>query len=65
MYVRSRTHDVFNQSMQALWGPQPGVIGKWGDERKGYGARVRLKGLAIDNSICEGDKVNKVNELMK
>ena len=55
MYVRSKTHDVSNQSMQALQGPQPDVIGKGGDERKGYGVHVRLKGLAMGNSICEGD----------
>ena len=60
MYVRSKTHDVSNQSMQALQGPQPDVIGKGGDERKGYGARVRLNGIAMDNSICKGDKVNRL-----
>ena len=60
MYVRSKTHDVSNHSMQALKGLQPDVIGKWGDERKGYRVHVRLKGLAIGNSICKGDKVNRL-----
>ena len=36
MYVRSETHDVSKRIMQALQGPQPSVIGKWGDEIKGY-----------------------------
>ena len=36
MYVRFGTHDVSNHNMQALQGFQLGVIGKWGDERKGY-----------------------------
>ena len=36
MYVRSKTHDVSNHSKQTLQGPQPGVIGKWSDERKDY-----------------------------
>ena len=58
MYVRSGTHDVSNHSMQALQGPQPGVIGKWGDEIKGYDARVRLNGLATGNFLRKGDKVN-------
>ena len=44
MYVKSKTHDVSYHSMQALQGLQPDVIGKWGDERKGYGAHVRLNG---------------------
>ena len=60
MYVRSGTHDVSKHSMQAVQGPQPGVIGRGGDERKGYDARTRLKGLARGNSICEGDKVNRL-----
>ena len=60
MCVRSRTHDVSNQSMQTLQGPQPCVISKRGDEKKGYGARVRLKGLATGDFICEGDMVNKL-----
>ena len=60
MYVRSGTHDVSKHSMQALQGPQPDVIGKSGDEIKGYGAHVRLKGLATGDSICEGDMVNKL-----
>ena len=51
---------VSNQSMQALQGPLPSVIGKCGSERKGYGARVRLKGLTMGNSICKGDKVNRL-----
>ena len=58
MFFRCRTHDVSNQSMQALEGSQPSVIGKRGDERKDYGARTRLHGLATGNSICKGDKVN-------
>ena len=62
MYVRSKTHDVSNQSMQALQGPQPDVIGKGGDERKGYGAPVRLNGIATDNYICKGDKVNRLKK---
>ena len=40
--------------------PKPSVIGKWGDERKDYGARVKLKGLATGNSIRKGDKVNRL-----
>ena len=36
MYVRFETYDVSNHNMQALQGFQLGVIGKWGDERKGY-----------------------------
>ena len=60
MCVRSGTHEVSNQSMQALQGPQPSVIGKWGDERTDYNARVRLDGLAMGNSICKGDKVNRL-----
>ena len=53
MYFRSGTHDVSNHSMQALQGPQSCVIGKWGDERKGYGARVRLKGLVTSDYMQE------------
>ena len=60
MYVKSGTHDISKHSMQALQGPQPGVIGKRGDERKGYDARARLKGLATGNSICEGDQINRL-----
>ena len=60
MCARSRTHDVSKHSMQALQGPQPGVIGKGSDERKCYDAHARLKGLAMGNSICEGDKVNRL-----
>ena len=60
MCVRSGTHEVSNQSMQALQGPQPGEIGKWGEERTGYDACARLKGLATSNSIREGDKVNRL-----
>ena len=33
-------------------------------KEKGYSARVRLKGPATGNSICEGDQVNRVNEIM-
>ena len=58
MYIRSKTHNVTNQSMQALEGSQPSVIGKRGDESKDYGARTRLHGLATGNSICKGDRVN-------
>ena len=58
MYVRSRTHDVSNQSMQALQGPQLDVIGKRDDERKGYGTRVRPKWLATGNFICKSDITN-------
>ena len=36
MCVSFGTHGVSNHSMQTLQGPQLGVIGKWGDEKKGY-----------------------------
>ena len=32
MFVRSKTHEVSNHGMQALQGPQPSIISKWGDK---------------------------------
>ena len=58
--IKSRAHEIYNQSMHTSWSPQPNVKDKWGDERKGYNIHVRLKGLAMGNSIYVRDKVNKI-----
>ena len=58
--IKSRTHEISNQSMHTSWGPQPNVKDNRGDRRKGYSIHVRLKGLVTGNSIYVRNKVNKI-----
>ena len=57
--VKSRAHEISNQSMHTSWSPQPMVRDKLGDERKGCNIH-HLKGLAICKSIYMRDKVHKI-----
>ena len=54
--VRSKAHEISNQSIHTSWSPQPGVkINEVMKEKDNI--HVRLNGLVMDNSICVWDKV--------
>ena len=57
MSVRSKAHEISNQSIHKSWSSQTGVRINEVMKEKDYNINVRCNGLTMDNSICVWDKV--------